>query len=118
MPSLQNGDIVLVRFPFTSLKASKLRPAVIISTERVHKKTNDYTLMFISSMIPTRCSPYEMLFSEDHVDFKTSGLKKNSVFKAHKIVTIERELLKRRLGKLGPVIRGDLAGVFAQAISI
>ena len=63
---LYNGDIVLVKFPFTDLSGSKLRPAVIVSSDRVHRNEEDYTLLFISSVIPQEVEAYELLFSKKH----------------------------------------------------
>lgn len=41
-------DIVLVNYPFTDLKGSKVRPALIISNKRVNK-TGDYIFIMITS---------------------------------------------------------------------
>ncbi len=118
MSVLASGDIVLVSFPFTDLTGQKVRPAVIISREAVHKKEDDYTLLFISSVIPHPIEPYEVLFRKNHPDFKESGLKKDSLFKAHKIVTVQKKLLKRRLGRLGPEIEKELQEALKKALRL
>lgn len=116
--TLKAGDIVLVVFPFTDLKGKKLRPAVVISRDEVHRREEDYTLLFISSIIPDRVEEYEVLFEKTHPDFKESGLKKDSIFKANKIATVTKGLLKRRLGRLGPQIETALREAFHKAIFI
>lgn len=118
MSELKPGDIVLVTFPFTDLSQSKLRPAVIISSDKVHEKEDDYTLLFISSVIASRIEPYEVLFEKSHPDFHESGLKKDSFFKANKIATVQKKLLKRRLGRLGPQIRSAVEAALHKAIFI
>lgn len=115
---LKNGDVVLVTFPFTNLKGEKLRPSVIISTDEVHQDTSNYTLLFISSVIVEPLSAYELLFDEAHPDFKKSGLKKRSIFKANKIATVQKALIKRKLGELGNQIRKELGITFDKAIKI
>ncbi|MDO8518752.1 MAG: type II toxin-antitoxin system PemK/MazF family toxin [Deltaproteobacteria bacterium] len=115
---LRNGDIVLVSFPFTDLSGSKLRPAVIISENSVHRETSDYTLLFLSSVIVEPLSNYELKFPEEHPDFRISGLKKTSVFKTNKIATIQEHLIKRKLGALGNEIRKELAEVFGKTIRV
>lgn len=115
---LKNGDVVLVSFPFTDLSGTKLRPAVIISENSVHRETSDYTLLFLSSVVIEPLSSYELLFADTHSDFKQSGLKKNSVFKANKIATIQESLIKRKLGILGDQIRNELSEVFKRTIRI
>ncbi|MBI2335575.1 MAG: type II toxin-antitoxin system PemK/MazF family toxin [Deltaproteobacteria bacterium] len=112
---LNAGDIVLVSFPFTDLSQIKLRPALIISKEEVHQKEDDYTLLFISSVIPLRIEKYEVLFEKTHPDFKMSGLKKDSVFKTNKLATVQKKLIKRYLGKLGPNIKTNVEQAFHRA---
>lgn len=115
---LHNGDVVLVEFPFTDMRGSKYRPAVIVSTATVHKGSEDFTLLFISSEIPEDLESYEIAFPATHPDFKLSGLKKNSVFKAHKLATIQRDLVRRKLGLLGKKIRVELETALRSAVSL
>jgi mRNA interferase MazF len=115
MAELQAGDIVLVTFPFTDLTTAKLRPAVIISNEAVHRSEDDYTLLFISSVIPSQIQPYEVFFSTTHPDFKESGLKKDSLLKTNKITTVQKKLLKRHIGRLGDQIRDAVKEAFHRA---
>lgn len=116
--SLQNGDIVLVSFPFTDLSGVKLRPAVVISTQAVHKMTGDFTLLFISSVVPKKTDPFELAFRATHSEFEMSGLKKDSLFKTNKITTISERLIKRKLGSLGKKIRQELRATLSEAIKI
>lgn len=118
MSDVKSADIVLVQFPFTDLTQTKLRPAVVVSREEVHRNEDDYTLLFISSVIPSKVQPYEALFEKDHPDFKESGLKKDSLFKANKLTTVQRRLLKRRLGRLGPQILKSLQEAMQMALFI
>lgn len=103
---LKRGDIVLVPFPFTDLTAEKLRPAVIISPE---PQELDVVIAFISSMVPSgELAETDFLLTPDHSDFSKTGLKRVSVFKMKKLLTIERTKLIRRLGKVSPAIQEEL----------
>ena len=115
---LKNGDIILVNFPFTDLKGMKVRPALVISTAMVHQHESDLTLLFISSVIPSKIQSYEFLFPETHPDFAKSGLKKVSLFKTSKVVTVQKKLAVRKLGTLGDRVRKELASVFEKAVQI
>ena len=116
MSSIQPGDVVLVPFPFTDLSQTKLRPAVVISQNVVHQKEDDYTLLFISSVIPDVVESYEVLFKKEHSDFAESGLKKDSLFKTNKIVTVQKKLMKRNIGRLGPQIKETVRQAFHRAV--
>lgn len=44
----KQGDIVVIRFPFSDLSGTKKRPALIISNEKVNQ-TGDYLMVQITS---------------------------------------------------------------------
>ena len=96
--SLAKGDIVLVPFPFTDLSTTKLRPAVVLW---VDSRGNDVTLCFISSQNVTRLSPEEFSINTTDPEFPETGLKVASKVRVSRIVTLERRLITRRIGKLG-----------------
>ena len=94
---LSKGDIVLVPFPFTDLSQTKLRPALVLWSD---DKAVDVTLCFISSQKVDRLSEYEFAIEDSDPQFPATGLKVTSKVRVTRIVTLERRLLKRRLGKL------------------
>ncbi|MBU2528845.1 type II toxin-antitoxin system PemK/MazF family toxin [bacterium] len=98
------GDIVLVPFPFTDLSAKKVRPALVISVNN----NVDAVVVFISSVIPNEPCKTELLLEECHPDFALTGLKKLSVIKVNKILTLDRQKISRRLGKLSEVLQSNL----------
>jgi len=51
-------------------------------------------------------TPY--LLQPDHPDFPKTGLKKTSVFRMRKLLTIERNKIVRRLGRVSPAIQKEL----------
>lgn len=95
---MNNGDIVLVPFPFTDLSQSKLRPALVLWADPAG---NDVTLCFISSQNTTSLSPGEFALDPSDPEFQGTGLRLLSKVRVTRIVTIERRLITRRLGKLG-----------------
>ena len=94
--SLQKGDLVLLPFPFTDLSATKLRPAIVLWTNNI-----DVTVCFISSQSLNNISSEEFIIEAGHSEFKQTGLKVNSKVIIPKIVTIQKNLIKRKLGYLG-----------------
>jgi mRNA interferase MazF len=85
------GEIVLIRFPFTNLVDGKLRPAVVL-----YENEFDITVCFITTQLD---------WKED-TDFlieptTQNGLKKTSLLRVSKIATIEKNLAKGLLGKIG-----------------
>jgi len=95
---LKKGDIVLVPFPFTDLSQTKLRPAVVLW---VDPQGQDTTLCFISSQNLDRTTDDELILVMDDPEFAQTGLKVASKIRVTRIVTLDRQLLQRRLDQLG-----------------
>jgi hypothetical protein len=54
---IQTGQCsLLVRFPYTDLSGSKVRPAVILNADKYLAEADDVLCAFISSVLPTRFS--------------------------------------------------------------
>ena len=98
---MTKGDIVLVPFPFTDLSTTKLRPAVVLW---VNLSGIDITLCFISSQNVNNLSSEEFVIETKNPEFPQTGLKVTSKVRVSKIVTIERNLTTRKLGKLETIM--------------
>jgi mRNA interferase MazF len=94
----RRGDVVLVPFPFTDLSTTKQRPAIVLSSERYHRATEDCLVAAITSVHPLTLSPGDVPLSED--DQAAGGLPKPSVVKLGKLITLDRRLIRRTLGRL------------------
>ena len=49
-PTYQQGDIVVVDFPFTDVSQTKRRPALVLSNQTINQ-TGDYLLVMITSQV-------------------------------------------------------------------
>ena len=112
---LARGDLVLVYFPFTDLSATKRRPAVVLWADPAQI---DFTLGFISSQNVTALSVGEMALLPTHPEFAQSGLSAPSKIRATKLVTLDRTLIDRWLGRLGALWTADLDRTLITALSI
>ena len=96
MPTtVQPGDVVLVRFPFTDLTTAKLRPAVVLATHG-----DDLTIVGIFSSFPQPPRETWISLTREDPTFPQTGLKASSVIKAERIAVIERSVVVRKLGSL------------------
>jgi mRNA interferase MazF len=91
------GDVVLVSFPFTNLKATKKRPAVVISDATYQQGRPDVILMAITSQIRHPLAYGEYLLQ----DWQQAGLLKPSVLKPL-IATLEQTQVVKLMGQLSP----------------
>lgn len=113
--AINRGDAILVPFPFTDLSSTKVRPALIISPD---PQRNDLLIAFISSVISPSPDKMDFLLTADHPDFASTGLKKDSVLKMNKLLTISSTLVLRRLGCIPPVIQEELDKRLLEAVGL
>lgn len=95
---MPKGDIVLIKFPFTDLSGSKLRPAVILAETEM-----DLTVCFITTQLQWQETTDVQLMANS-----SNGLKKHSLIRTSKIATLDKSLATGLLGKLSTNELGDL----------
>lgn len=97
------GKFVLVPFPFTDLTASKLRPALVLFEGK-----SDVVVAFVSSRMPDVMPGPCIRISEDHEEFRSTGLKIASVVRLDKVATVLKTLIVGELGEAGPNLRKEI----------
>ena len=91
----RRGDVVLVRFPFTDLRASKLRPAIVLA---VHGE--DVIVVGVFSSLSPDVKTMWLLLDEREPHFAQTGLRKSSVAKGEKIAVLHRSVVHSVIGLL------------------
>jgi len=87
---MKKGSVILIPFPFTDLRGSKIRPAVVLS-----KNELDVTICFITSELRWK-TEYDISISPS----ENNGLKVSSLIRTGKIATIDSALVLGELGEL------------------
>jgi mRNA interferase MazF len=102
---LDRGAVVLTRFPFTDLAGASLRPAVVVSQGQIGQ---DLVLAAISSVMRGALAATDCAVETTHPEFALTGLRVTSVIRTHKLVAVERSVIVRRLGRLGPELQAEV----------
>ena len=90
-------SIVLVPFPFDDFSVLKVRPAICLTSEI--GQFDHIIIAFISSNLKNRIENSDILLYKDEKLAKGTGLAVDSVIKMHRLVTIPKRLIKRKLGE-------------------
>jgi mRNA interferase MazF len=107
------GKIVVIPFPFTDLISSKRRPALVL-----HEYKDDVIVAYISSRVPERLSPAEVLVSCVSASFKGTGLLTDSVIMLNKPATVEKRLIIRVLGEADDELKEEINIKLSEIYSI
>ena len=92
MVTLANGAVVLVRFPFSDLSNTKVRPAIVLADAG----RSDWILCQVTSQPYTDLAAIEIISS----DFISGSLKKTSYARPGKLFTANAGIMTKHIGDL------------------
>jgi len=95
MVSPSESSVVLVKFPFSDLSSSKLRPAVVLASVG----RDDWILCQVTSN--PYADPRAIQITND--DFKTGSLQRLSYARPTKLFTANSSLMKTEVGRLNAI---------------
>lgn len=101
MINCRTGEILLVTFPFVHGDRGKQRPALVLAD------AGDEDVLVARVTTQDRHTGFDVVLS----DWKSAGLLAPSVARIHKLATIHKSLVKRRLGSLTEKDRTGVAKV-------
>lgn len=87
---MPKGNIVLIPFPFTDLSGNKLRPALVLAETAI-----DVTVSFITTQLQWQ-EPTDIILQPNVVN----GIKKTSLVRLSKLATIDKNLVRGKLGSV------------------
>jgi mRNA interferase MazF len=93
---IHQRDLVLLSYPFSDLEERKFRPALVISNDLFNQISRDFILVPLTSVI--KDEPYSIII--DNQDLSNGKLIKQSRIKVDKVFSIEKSLIKIKIGSL------------------
>jgi len=96
----KKGTIVLIPFPFTDLSDNKIRPALILFSD---KKSVDIIVVFITSNINHRG-----LFDVSITPSSANGIKTPSKIVCDKIASLDKKIVIGKVGECEAVIMKEV----------
>jgi len=93
---MNQQDLVWVKFPFSNLEESKIRPAIIISNNSYNEVKRDVLICAITSNLYSE--KYSLII--DNKNLLGGDLKIKSKIRGDKILLINKKLIIKSFGKL------------------
>ena len=94
--NFKQKDLVILAYPFRDIKKRKIRPALIISNNKINEKSRDMILVPLTSI--TKKFPHSILINQSNL---SSGmLIKESRIRIDKIFSLDKKLILKRIGSL------------------
>ncbi len=109
----QRGDVLLVPFPFSNLSATKVRPAIVISSRQYHSTQPDILLAAITSKLSAAPDLLDYSLS----DWQSAGLRYPSAFKPV-VFTLDPGRVIHNVGKLTTADMTEIDGRLRLALNL
>lgn len=106
----QEGDIVLIPFPFTDLTDSKVRPAIVVSSNLINS-TNDVVLLAITSTL--RGDDFSFVISNQDLN---SPMPKPSEVRCNKVFTADQRIIHKKINELSSLQFRNLFNRFTEVL--
>ncbi|MGI0084097.1 MAG: type II toxin-antitoxin system PemK/MazF family toxin, partial [Nitrososphaerales archaeon] len=89
-------DIVLLKFPFSDLKSSKIRPALVLSNDDYNSRFEDFVAVPLTTNLQLR--EYTILITSNELE--TGRLIAESKVKVDRIFSVSKKLVRIKIGRL------------------
>ncbi|MGI8656086.1 MAG: type II toxin-antitoxin system PemK/MazF family toxin [Pyrinomonadaceae bacterium] len=99
MPSYSKNEVILVKYPFSDLSGSKVRPAIVVNAAH---SSQDFFIVPLTSKTTALLAGEFVL-----ADWKKAGLNVESAVKRG-IYTVQQSLVVKSIGKLSDADAGKV----------
>jgi mRNA interferase MazF len=95
---IQEGQIVLFKFPLVDKPTAQLRPALVI--RKLRGPYNDWLICMVTSQLAQQVVDFDEIVDHKAKDWKQSGLKMPSVIRISRLAVVHESSL---LGSIGAI---------------
>ncbi len=91
---INQKEVVLLPFPFSDHEGSRVRPALVVSSNELNKKSEDGIMVPLTTVI--KDEPYSVVINQE--DLSSGKLLKSSRIRTDKIFSVKKDLVTMKIG--------------------
>jgi mRNA interferase MazF len=114
----RRGDVVMVDFPFTDTRQSKVRPAVVVLNDRDNQRIRKTVIAMVTGNPRRRGDPSHLYVDPSTPDGASSGLSFPSLVSCNNLFTVEQASILQVIGHLSAVLEGQLNDCLKAALQL
>ena len=111
---ISQRDVVLVSFPFSDLKTSKVRPAVVLSRDSYNRSSEDFVAVPLTSNLKVRGCTALITNKE----LESGRLVVNSKAKVDRIFSVSQSLVRMTVGRVKVETHQKLVRILTGLVNI
>jgi mRNA interferase MazF len=115
---VSRGDVVLVDFPFAAGAGQKLRPAVVVQSDKYNRRLATTILAPVTSNIRHQHEQCQVPVDPTSPTGSQTGLLRPSSIKCENLATVETVLVRRKIGTVPMAILTQLESAIRDALGI
>jgi len=93
---INQRDVILLSFPFSDLKSSKVRPTIVLSKTSYNKKHDDFIAVPLTTNL--RKEQYSLVLTNKEME--SGHLILDSRIKVDRIFSVSKKLTRMRIGQV------------------
>ncbi|HVA44870.1 MAG TPA: type II toxin-antitoxin system PemK/MazF family toxin [Pirellulales bacterium] len=101
--SVNRGDVVLVDYPFTDRRGSKVRPALVVQADILNHHITD-TILAAVSRSTHRASATQLFVDISTAEGSQTGLRQNSMIQCENLLTFDQRFIIAKIGDMPPAL--------------
>jgi mRNA interferase MazF len=102
---VRRADVVIIDHPFSDASGAKVRPALVVQSDRRNARLTETVVALISSNLRHAATDAtQLLIDLTTPDGQASGLNRTSVVKCGKLFTIHEHLVRKKIGVLSAAL--------------
>ena len=116
--SVSRGDGVLVDMPFAQGGGSKIRPALIVQTDRNNTRISNTIVAAITRNVSRVHEPTQLLIDVATPAGQQTGLLANSAVICENLFTVSQQFIVRPIGSLPPQVMRQIDDCLRAALGL
>jgi mRNA interferase MazF len=115
---MNRGQVVIVELPFTSGTQSKVRPALVVQSDRENGRLSKTIVAMITGNLRRIAEPTHLLLDPSMPDAASCGLHGRSLVSCINVYTIDQTAVKHVIGSLPSATMAKVDDCLRQAFDL
>lgn len=109
---ISQREIILLSFPFSDLRTSKVRPAIVISNNEYNNKSNDMIVVPLTTNLQSK--DYSFVITNSDLD--RGRLIKDSSVGVDRILSVDKNLVRLVIGRVNKRVQSRIKKMISELI--